>query len=631
MASIIAAEVDAKDFDEKNLKMCCPYHEEDHASFVWNKKSLCFHCFGACGKNYDIIDVFMHQGNTYVEAVQRLFTLADIRYAFGEHHIQTKSQYRYPHEVICENKDLVYSYLEKRKISRETADYLDIRQDERGNVVFNYYDLNDCLTMVKYRPSRKISKGENKNWCQKDSDTSPLLFNMNRINTGQPLLICCGELDCAAAVESGWTNSVSIPLGDGNLQWVKESFDWLEQFDSIIVCPDNDESGTKFRKQVVTMLGSWRCRVAHVPERCDVEGFCKHKIKDLNELLLFCGKEAVLHMIEDAQSTPVPSVLDLSDVKANDFSEMEGVTTGIDVIDKELMKLFYSTVTIVSGQPGAGKSSLLCQLICNAMEQDVNAWLFSGELANPITKSWLNYILAGPRNVDEFQCANGDKYYKVRGGVEGKIDEFYKGKWFVYRDDWDNNLETLISSMTDVIRQYCCKLLILDNLMVIDNDTSDDELKEQTSTMKALITVAKKYDVAVVLVCHPRKMSASTSVGIYDVSGTANLVNLAHRTIAIRRVTEDEKSGEDQYSTLKPALRQYDVIVNIIKDRIRGRSSIMRGLYYDVPSRRFYSNPTEYAYQYHWDTNAYPVGLPTPYHPDDAEVFGSHIARKEAR
>ena len=54
-------------------------------------------------------------------------------------------------------------------LSKNVLDYLDIREDPHGNIVFNYYDTNDVLTMVKYRPSKSIDKsaGEIKTWCQK--------------------------------------------------------------------------------------------------------------------------------------------------------------------------------------------------------------------------------------------------------------------------------------------------------------------------------------------------------------------------------------------------------------------------------------------------------------------------------
>ena len=144
---------------------------------------------------------------TYLEACQKLFELAGMKYSFGELGVRTKHQYKYPKEVICEDKTAVYNYFHRRKISPATLDYADVRQDEEGNTVFNYYDTNDVLTMVKYRPSRKVRKGENKQWCQKGADTSNLLFNMNRINVNAPLLICEGEPDCLSAIEAGYTRS----------------------------------------------------------------------------------------------------------------------------------------------------------------------------------------------------------------------------------------------------------------------------------------------------------------------------------------------------------------------------------------------------------------------------------------
>ena len=133
-------------------------------------------------------------------------------------------------------------------MSKETLDYCDIRQDSHGNIVFNYYDTNDVLTMVKYRPARKLNKGEIKCWCQKGADTTPLLFNINRIDPTQPLLICEGELDCLSAIEAGFKMLFQYRFGAGNESWVEETGIFLEQFNKIIVWTDADEAGRKMKK-----------------------------------------------------------------------------------------------------------------------------------------------------------------------------------------------------------------------------------------------------------------------------------------------------------------------------------------------------------------------------------------------
>ena len=609
-AQIIVEELGITDFDEKNMKCCCPFHQEDHASFIYNKKAFNFRCFGSCGRSYDILDVFMYKGATYAEACKKLFELAEMPYSFGELGVKTKRHYRYPHEVPCTDKSKVYAYFEQRKISRETLDALDVRQDSEGNVVFNYYDTNDVLTMVKYKPSHKVQHGQAKCWCQQNSDTAPLLFNMNRINVNSPLLICEGEPDCLSAIEAGFKNAVSVPLGSSNLHWIDENLEWLDQFESIIICADNDDAGVKMQKECVPRLGSWRTKVVDIP--AIPIGNTGRVTKDLNEILYVCGKDKVLELILDAKDSPVPSVADLSDVEPTEYEDVDGVTTGLKAIDDELMRLFFGTLTIVSGQPGSGKSSLLTQLACNSLNNDISTWLFSGELPNGVEKSWFNYIFAGPRNITDAISRRVNPYKKISTTTLAEINKTYKGRWHIYRDDYDNTLDKLIASMTDTVRKYGARCLILDNFMCIDTETSEEELRSQTDTIKKLIEFAKKYQVAVILVCHPRKMDAGTNVGIYDIAGTSNIVNLAHRTIGLRRVTDAERENAAKYSEKRRQLLKYDVIVTVVKDRMFGRQNIDVGLYYDPASRRFFSDMDEYDRRFSWDKKEYKEPLPLP-------------------
>ena len=609
-AQIIVEELGITDFDEKNMKCCCPFHQEDHASFIYNKKAFNFRCFGSCGRSYDILDVFMYKGATYAEACKKLFELAEMPYSFGELGVKTKRHYRYPHEVPCTDKSKVYAYFEQRKISRETLDALDVRQDSEGNVVFNYYDTNDVLTMVKYKPSHKVQHGQAKCWCQQNADTAPLLFNMNRINVNSPLLICEGEPDCLSAIEAGFKNAVSVPLGSSNLHWIDENLEWLDQFESIIICADNDDAGVKMQKECVPRLGSWRTKVVDIP--AIPIGNTGRVTKDLNEILYVCGKDKVLELILDAKDSPVPSVADLSDVEPTEYEDVDGVTTGLKAIDDELMRLFFGTLTIVSGQPGSGKSSLLTQLACNSLDNDISTWLFSGELPNGVEKSWFNYIFAGPRNITDAISRRGNPYKKISTTTLAEINKTYKGRWHIYRDDYDNTLDKLIASMTDTVRKYGARCLILDNFMCIDTETSEEELRSQTDTIKKLIEFAKKYQVAVILVCHPRKMDAGTNVGIYDIAGTSNIVNLAHRTIGLRRVTDAERENAAKYSEKRRQLLKYDVIVTVVKDRMFGRQNIDVGLYYDPASRRFFSDMDEYDRRFSWDKKEYKEPLPLP-------------------
>jgi len=935
MALIIAKELGIENFDERNLKCCCPFHEEKTPSFIWNKKTGRFHCFGACGQSYDIIDVFMKMGMTYVEALQKLFEYADMKVPFGEHHAKTEYNYRYPHEEPLGNKDQVYAYLAKRKISRETVDYLDIRQDSRGNCVLNYYDTNDTLTMVKYRPSRRVEKGKPKTWCQPESDTMPLLFNMNRINTDKPLLITSGELDCAAAIEAGWMNAVSIPLGDGNTHWVEKCWDWLEQFKEIIICPDNDESGTKYCKGIVPRLGSWRTKVAVVPADC----------KDINECLYRHGKDATLHMILEAKDTPVDSVVDFADVDNVDLNDIDGIETGFDGLDSRLMRLFEGTLTIMTGvngcvdyeteffngnewksvanyangdfvlqydsdgtaslvkpsayhkypcdefwhihsvygveqmvsdehnlvyltskgnlfkapfthvkelhdnsingfsgqfittfsfngdglpltddelrvmcaviadghfqarkkvtpvcrinikkqrkkdrlemlldkaniayrkkqynpkdpqfnsylfyapivtkvfdsmwyrcsqhqlqvlcdeilhwdgsfgaggrrsfstidkrsadfvqfafsacgcratihaadRPGhrhteyevhitnsiyptiknaqhkieiprvktgdgfkycftvpsgmlvlrrhgrinitgnSGKSSFLSQIACNAMDNGKNVFMYSGELPTFQSKGWVDMIFAGQRNMEQ-HTTDKSTYYTVSRAARKQINDYYRGKLFIYKDGYDNRVSSIKKSMEDCVRKYGCKLLIIDNLTSMNLEGNDEnKYQKQAEFVQWLLEFAKKFSCCPVLVIHPHKIDCMRRLNKMDIQGISALIDLAHRIISLYRVTEDDKRGQlnrrgDGYSK---APIQCDVIADVLKDRMLGWEGYSCELYYDRPSRRFFTSRQSLDHRYAWDKKDYgdsPLPYGAPQLDVESEVFGA--------
>ena len=159
-AYIIAELLDLENFDEKNLKACCPYHREDTASFIYNKKNYTYHCFG-CGKSVDVIDVLMERGCTFVDSVKELCKRASIDFSCPEQHVKTIPRYKYPEEESRENDmTKVYEYLASRGISKATVDYLDIRADSHGNVVFHTYDQHDTLTVVNYRKSYKTNENK---------------------------------------------------------------------------------------------------------------------------------------------------------------------------------------------------------------------------------------------------------------------------------------------------------------------------------------------------------------------------------------------------------------------------------------------------------------------------------------
>ncbi len=588
-------------WNPQSMKGLCPFHKESHPSFSFDRKDYTARCF-SCGQTTDTIQALMDgEGLTFTQAAKKLFELAEID-VLWEKTYQDKA-YRYPHEEGELTQDVI-DYAAKRKISEATLRKCGVQSDGNGNTVFPYRDDNDVLLTVKYRPAHRITKGsgESKTWAQKGADTSQVLFNMNRCSPDYPLVICEGEFDCLAVYEAGYHNVVSIPSGATGLQFIDRCFDWLSQFEELILAGDNDEPGQKFNQQATTRLGAWRCKTVVFPDGRN----------DCNEVLYYDGKEALMSLIRDAHETPIPSVVDIMTVKAADLALMDGIETGIAPLDAALGKIYYSTITLVSGKAASGKSSLISSIICHCMDEGNVVFLYSAELNAATNRSWLDYIFAGPRHVLSSMSSKGTPFYRVESDVSDKISTHYGGKCFLYKDGASPNIDDLIRTSEDVVRRYDCKLLVFDNLMTITSG-DEEELVSQKNIMTKLTAFAVKYNVAVILVLHLRKEAAGTTVTLDSLSGTAKLGNLAHRSITLERIRPDDKATPD-------ALKNMDLKISILKDRMRGKTDVI-GVWYDEMSRRFYTSPEELDYQYSWDKQHYDKPLVWP-HDDNEEVFG---------
>ena len=585
-------------YNEKEKSCSCPWHRDKTPSFIWNPKNNSFHCF-SCSRNFGIIDLYLAQGMTYLEAVEKLFKEVDMEYNFSQRGATTNSAYRYPKHEHSDRTN-VENYLGLRKISKKTLDYADVQSDQYGNVAFHYYNSNDVLMTVKYRLGRKFNKeiDHNKCWSQKDADFAPLLFNMNRVDPSKPLVIVEGETDCLSVLESGYVNAVSIPNGCSNMKWIEYNWDWLEQFDKIIVWFDNDEPGIKARNEAIYRLGTWRTYFVELEE--DELTPRGAKIKDANELLFFKGADRVLKYINKPLEVPVENVSDLSKAEDFDIEHAEGLYTGIKELDDKIYKLTFGTLNIVTGKSGEGKSVFVNQVaICQSLQQGYDVFVFSGELPAPILRNWVETNMIGRDNI-----TMKDDHVRILNSDQRKLmQNWYSGRVLVYDDDYNTTADALLRKMEELARKCGTKVFLIDNLMMIDLECSEDgRLQAEKEFVNKLIFFAKKFNVLVFLVAHPRK-TGEIRVTKEDIAGSGNIVNLAHMVFSVHRYTDHEKEGEvnsrNQYIKGKEPI-DFDSCIEVLKNRITGILPLVN-LYFDYPSYRFYKTPEELWFRYGWN------------------------------
>ena len=157
----------------------------------------------------------------------------------------------------------------------------------------------------------------------------------------------------------------------------------------------------------------------------------------------------------------------------------------------------------------------------------------------------------------------------------------------------------------------------------------DNKYDKQAELVMNLIAFAVKFNVVVILVVHPHKIDMMRRLNKMDVQGISAIIDLAHRIISLYRVQEKDKQGEPKLNgngwRVKPI--KADVIMDILKDRLTGYESRSIEVYYDYPSKRFFTSEAELDYQYKWDKTQYKTPLPFPpqqliEEDNEDEVFG---------
>ena len=285
--------------------------------------------------------------------------------------------------------------------------------------------------------------------------------------------------------------------------------------------------------------------------------------------------------------------LSMSDVKWIDPSSYVSIPSGIILLDQKIMGFTLGDVTILSGLSGSGKTTLLDHFILNAAQRGYKVAAWSGELQDFRFQAWLDQMAAGKSHV--VQKFGFNNLFYVPKATASVINGWLDGKFWLYNNDYGAGFGQLFSDIRECIEQNGVQLVLLDNLMAMDLDELDGgENERQTKLIKDLKGLAKKANVHIILVCHPRKEQSFQLLRKESIAGTANLTNLCDNLLISHRVGNDfEKRatdffGADFINGLKDedGKFKYQLVLEVAKNRSLGVVDQIIGLYYENETRR---------------------------------------------
>ena len=541
--------------DELFFKYCPQCHGggDDKYTFSVNLQNGAFNCFrSSCGYHGHFVELARDFG----------FRLED----------DSHKKYRKLPQKKIETKPKAIEYLESRGISAEVATLYNIttRKDNEKILVFPFYDDQGVLQFVKYRNTdfdKRFDK--NKEWCE--AGTMPILFGMAQCEDFTRLVITEGQLDSLSLATAGIKNAVSVPTGAVGFTWLANCWDWINKFEEIVVFGDCE-------KGKITLIETLEKRLQKKVKCVRMEDYlCE---KDANDILRKYGKDALVKAVENAKLREVKFVNRLATVEAVNLRDLPKIKTGIAPLDRICGGLLRGHVVLLSGKRGEGKSTFMSQLVADAIEQDNAVFIYSGELPNYHFKNWLDLQIAGSNHIEAVRNEFGDEEYFLTEHTVEAINKWYYDKAYIFDNSAvsDDEYEGLIKVMVDAICRYDIKLCCIDNLMTaMDGDPNTDLYRQQSQFVKKLERLAQQYDVAIILVAHPKKTSGAFNND--TVSGSADITNAVSFVFNYQRADEADNC---------------DSLLMLTKNRMNGKILIGDNaikLYYSQKSKRIVSDP----------------------------------------
>lgn len=553
------------------IPLYCPFCQggahRDKNTFALNYEKHTFNCKrGSCGVS-----------GHFKQLCDKYGVKADMPdKPYEEYKMPERKTYKKPTTPITGLSETGLAYIKKRGITPETAAVFGITSDDKDNLVFPFYRTKDDYenkkpTFIKFRPARKVEKGEAKMW--RERDTEPILFGLHLCRPAKRLYICEGEFDCMTIyqVTGGGINIVSVPSGAEDFTWVETCAEELKQYTEIVIVGDADAAGQKMANDIYNKF----------PDKAIfVIDYAKYRgCKDANELAFRYGAEAVVELIASAKKREVEGLINISDVVPVDYMQIGRVLTGIPPLDRTLGGMFYGDITIVSGKRGEGKSALLNQIAVQAVDQGVNVCVYSGEIPKDRFKYQLMLPAAGYLNIDEVtDPKTGRLNYIIKPEVVPLIEKWLDRRVWLYDNDQIqiDERENIIRLFTKAFAQYDCRVFIVDNLMTVNIGAKANEvLYTQAEFVIQLRKFAAKYGVHVFCVVHPRKGDGKVGDSD-DVAGLSMITDIACNVLVMHRCKEQERNELN-----------CDAILKIYKNRAFGDVGDIP-LMFDQRSRTFF-------------------------------------------
>tara|TARA_R100000742_G_C4278888_1_gene102355 strand:- start:1752 stop:3341 length:1590 start_codon:yes stop_codon:yes gene_type:complete len=466
--------------------------------------------------------------------------------------------------------------LTDRCISEETAKKYGVRRvvssdNKVAQHIYPFFNGNEVVgTKTRYV--------DNKNFSFAGTYEGTGLFGeqLFRNTGGKYLTIVEGECDAMAAYElmqSKWA-CVSLKRGaSGAVKDIRESIEFVESFENVVLCFDNDKAGIEAARKVARILKPGKAKIVTLPTGC----------KDANDMLRQKKFQAFMSAWWEARTYTPSGIMDLSAQKSEWLHRetKESIAYPWEGLNKKLYGMRKGELITLTGGTGLGKSSVT---------RELEHWLIKNTEDNvgivALEENWLRTadgIISIEANDRVYLNERREQYTEEQ--LTNLFDKVItKGRVFIHAHLGATDIDEIFSKLRYIIVGCECKWVIVDHLHMLVNVLAEgDERRGIDSLMNKLRSLVEETGVGMILVSHLRRAAGDKGheqgieVSLSHLKGSQGIAQLSDCVIALERNQQAE--NEDEANTTK---------VRVLKSRYTGDTGLACSLRYNNETGRLF-------------------------------------------
>ena len=436
--------------------------------------------------------------------------------------------------------------LPDRKLRSETLEKYKVRaeKDEQGEIIKHHYPYHNKkgeMVGIKTRlvaHKRFFGSGN----TAKDNQ----LFGQSLFRPGGKFVtICEGELDAMAAYEmfgSKWC-CVSVNNGANCVDNIKANLEWLDSFETVVLCFDNDEAGRNAAKSVAPILGPNKCKILTLAKHKDASDYLKN-----GDTKLFYDE-----WWNDSKPFTVSGVATLEDMREALLQYRD--TELIPLPDSfgnlnEMMRGGVARGELVSiiAHTSIGKTTILNELIYHFAvntKEKIGCFMVEDNIDETIRK------VVSVHTGENLQLTRPDEL-NVEGIMGEAVDIGFASKIQLHNDGGGSvDLEEMFAKIRYFVKGVGCTVILVDPLHTAIKNLSNENIEE---VMDRFSKLCKETKATVILSTHTRKPDDGShphKICEYDVKGSGAIPQACHTNILFSR----DKLAEDDYTRNSTRIR----------------------------------------------------------------------------